>query len=98
MITGSQQTAQLPWPKDCWDGAEIQRSDPSLTLLASDVLARDHRLMIYALSNFFVDPGSVPIFFAHRRDAGAGRHNHPYAVSQPSAHQLCGRARSTTAD
>jgi len=81
-----------------FDAGTRQQRPESLTRLASDVLSRDHRLMIYALSNFFVDPGSVPIFFAHRRDAGAGRHNHPYAVSQPSAHQLCGRARSTTAD
>ncbi len=50
--------------KTVGDGAEIHRSDPSLTRLVSDVLARDYRLMIYALNSFFFDPGSVPIYFA----------------------------------
>lgn len=35
-----------------------------VTRLASDVLSRDHLLMIGALDNFFFDPGVVPVFFA----------------------------------
>jgi hypothetical protein len=49
-----------------YDAGTHQQRPESLTRLASDVLSRDHRLMICALDNFFFffDPGVVPIFFA----------------------------------
>ena len=47
-----------------FDAGTRQQRPESLTRLASDVLSRDHRLMICALDNFFFDPSVVPVFFA----------------------------------